>query len=94
VCDHDAVAAGLNAANCVLPCTQGVNCASVDAAADIKDVSMQEYVVLAESNEGLQQRARQVLDLRNKGRPVVSGGLSQLEGADTRYRCETTTEPL
>jgi hypothetical protein len=53
-------------------------------------VPVQEYAVLAESNEGLQQRARQVLDLRNKGRPVVTGGLSQLEGADTRYRCGAT----
>lgn len=35
----------------------------------------------------LQQRARQVLDLRNKGRPAITGGLSQLDGADTRYRC-------
>jgi hypothetical protein len=43
--------------------------------------------VLLEGNEGLQQRVRQVLDLRNKGRTVVTGGLSQLEGVDTRYRC-------
>lgn len=49
--------------------------------------------MLAESNEGLQQRARQVLDLRNKGRPVVTGGLSQLEGADTRYRCGAAKQP-
>lgn len=34
----------------------------------------------------LQQRARQVLDLRNKGRPAITGGLSQLDGADARYR--------
>lgn len=47
--------------------------------------------MLLEGNEGLQQRVRQVLDLRNKGRTVVTGGLSQLEGADTRYRCGPTT---
>lgn len=47
--------------------------------------------MLLEGNEGLQQRVRQVLDLRNKGRTVVTGGLSQLEGADTRYRCDPTT---
>lgn len=43
--------------------------------------------MLLVGNEGLQQRVRQVLHLRNKGRTVVTGGLSQLEGADARYRC-------
>lgn len=50
----------------------------------------QEYAALAETSDVLQQRTRQVLDLRNKGWPAVSGGLSQLEGADTRYRFVTT----
>lgn len=48
---------------------------------------LQEYAALLEVNEMVQQRARQVLDLRNKGRPAVTGGLSQLDGSDTRYRC-------
>jgi hypothetical protein len=47
---------------------------------------LQECAILMESNDMLQQRARQVLDLRNKGRPAITGGLSQLDGADTRYR--------
>lgn len=47
---------------------------------------LQDLAILAESNDSLQQRARQVLDLRNKGRPAVAVGLSQLDGADTRYR--------
>lgn len=48
--------------------------------------TLQEYAALSELNDVLQQRARQVHDLRNKGRPAVAGGLSQLDGAETRYR--------
>jgi hypothetical protein len=49
---------------------------------------LQELAALSEANDTLQQRARQVFYLRNKGRPAVAGGFSQLDGADTRYRCE------
>lgn len=40
-----------------------------------------------EVNEGLQQRAHQVMEQRNKGRPPINRDLSRLDGADTRYRC-------
>lgn len=58
------------------------------------DDVLQEYAALLEVNEMVQQRARQVLDLRNKGRPAVTGGLSQLDGADTRYRCTAASSTL
>eukprot|EP00775_Hariotina_reticulata_P011309 gene11309-11459_t len=49
-------------------------------------MAQQEQAGLLELNEVLQRKARQVLEQRNKGRVVISKDLSQLDGAEARYR--------
>jgi predicted Zn-dependent peptidase len=57
------------------------------SAEELAAAQQAEAAALLEVNEGLQHRARQVLEQCNKGRPALNKAeLGQLDGADARYR--------
>jgi len=63
-----------------------LKCSMVAAGSLLHVDWLQEQAGLVEFNEVLQRKSRQVLEQRNKGRVVISKDLSQLDGAEARYR--------
>lgn len=53
--------------------------------------AQREAAALAHVNEGLQQRARQVLEQASRGQPPATRDLGRLEGAEARYQAALTT---